>query len=74
VPNITPDPATGIGQWDQKDIVTLLKTGRTPDDAAVKGAMREAVQDGLKFLTDADRQAIAAYLLAQKPIAHKVGG
>jgi mono/diheme cytochrome c family protein len=74
VPNITPDPATGIGQWDQQDIVTLLKTGRTPDDAAVKGAMREAVQDGLKFLTDADRQAIAAYLLAQKPIAHKVGG
>ena len=36
--------------------------------------MREAVQDGLKFLTDADRQAIAAYLLAQKPIVHKVGG
>jgi hypothetical protein len=40
----------------------------------VKGAMREAVQDGLKFLTDADRQAIAHYLPAQKPIMHKIGG
>ncbi len=68
VPNITPDRATGIGDWDSDDIVTLLKTGRTPEQSAVKGAMREVVQDGLKFLTDADLQAIAAYLLAQKPL------
>jgi mono/diheme cytochrome c family protein len=74
VPNITPDRATGIGEWDADDIVTLLKTGRTPEQSAVKGAMREAVQDGLKFLTSADLQAIATYLLAQQPIAHKVGG
>jgi hypothetical protein len=31
--------------------------------------MREAVRDGLKFLTDADLQAIATYLQAQKPVA-----
>ncbi len=68
VPNITPDRATGIGDWDSDDIVTLLKTGRTPEQSAVKGAMHEVVQDGLKFLTDADLQAIAAYLLAQKPL------
>jgi mono/diheme cytochrome c family protein len=74
VPNITPDRATGIGAWDSQDIVEVLKTGRTPEESTVKGAMREAVQDGLKFLTDADRDAIAAYLLAQQPIAHKVGG
>jgi mono/diheme cytochrome c family protein len=69
VPNITPDRATGIGDWDSNDIVTLLKTGRTPEQGAVKGAMREAVRDGLKFLTDADLQAIATYLQAQKPVA-----
>ncbi len=74
VPNITPDPATGIGQWQEQDIVTLLATGRTPEESTVKGAMRETVQDGLKFLTDADRQAIAHFLLAQKPIMHKIGG
>jgi mono/diheme cytochrome c family protein len=68
VPNITPDRATGIGDWGSDDIVTLLRTGRTPEQSAVKGAMHEAVQDGLKFLTDADLQAIATYLLAQKPV------
>jgi mono/diheme cytochrome c family protein len=68
VPNITPDRATGIGDWGSDDIVTLLKTGRTPEESAVKGAMRETVQDGLRFLTDADLQAIAMYLLAQKPV------
>jgi mono/diheme cytochrome c family protein len=72
VPNITPDLMTGIGKWESEDIVRLLKTGRTPEDTTVKGAMREAVQDGLKFLTDADREAIAAYLLSQKPIPHKI--
>jgi len=73
VANITPDPATGIGQWESDDIVTLLKTGRTPEESSVKGAMHEAVEDGLRFLTDADLKSIAAYLLAQKPIVHKIG-
>src|SRR6201984_662803 len=31
VPNITPDHATGIGDWETDDIVTLLKTGKTPE-------------------------------------------
>ena len=73
VPNITPDRATGIGDWETDDVVTLLKTGRTPEQSSVKGAMREAVQDGLRFLTDADAHAIAVYLQAQKPMSHKVG-
>ena len=72
VPNITPDPATGIGKWEKEDVVELLKTGTTPEQSKVKGAMREAVQDGLKYLTDADRDAIADYLLALPPIAHTV--
>lgn len=68
VPNITPDLKAGIGDWDKDDIATLLKTGETPEHAQVKGAMHEAIEDGLKYLTDEDRQAIATYLLAQKPM------
>ncbi|MDB5360069.1 MAG: hypothetical protein JWO51_1366 [Rhodospirillales bacterium] len=68
VPNITPDEATGIGKWDRGDIATLLKTGMTPEESKVKGAMREAVEDGLKYLSDADRDAIAAYLLTLPPL------
>jgi mono/diheme cytochrome c family protein len=72
VPNITPDHKTGIGDWTKDDLVELLATGTTPEQSKVKGAMREAVQDGLKYLTDADRDAIADYLLALPPIAHTV--
>jgi mono/diheme cytochrome c family protein len=68
VPNITPEETTGIGRWDPVDITTLLKTGRTPEERKVGGAMREAVEDGLKYLTDADRDAIAAYLLTRPPV------
>ena len=74
VPNITPDPATGIGGWDKTDLVELLKTGSAPDGSEAKGAMREAIDDGLKFLSDTDLGAIAEYILSQKPIVHKVTG
>jgi mono/diheme cytochrome c family protein len=72
VPNITPDKATGIGQWEKADLVDLLHTGSTPEQSKVKGAMREVVEDGLKYLSDSDRQAIADYVFAQPPIVHEV--
>jgi hypothetical protein len=72
VPNITPDPRTGIGRWDRDDIVELLRTGTTPEQSKVKGAMREVIADGLKYLSDEDLTAIADYLLAQPPIVHEV--
>jgi len=72
VPNITPDPGTGIGKWEKNDVVELLKTGTTPEQSKVKGAMRETIQDGLKYLSDADLEAIADYLFAQPPIVHDV--
>jgi mono/diheme cytochrome c family protein len=72
VPNITPDPATGIGGWERSDLAELLKTRSAPDGSEVKGAMREAIEDGLKYLSPADRDAIADYVLSQKPIVHEV--
>jgi mono/diheme cytochrome c family protein len=62
VPNITPDNDTGIGTWTTDQIVTLLHTGKKPDGTQVTGAMAGVVQSGFKNLTDADVQAIAAYL------------
>jgi hypothetical protein len=72
VPNLTPDPVTGIGGWDKSDLTTLLKTGITPEQTKVKGAMREAIDDGIKDLSDADLDAIADYVLAQPPIVREV--
>ena len=72
VPNITPDPGTGIGKWEKSDVVELLRTGTTPEQSTVKGAMRETIQDGLKYLSEGDLEAIADYLFAQPAIVHDV--
>ena len=72
VPNITPDEETGIGGWSEGDIVQLLKIGFKPDFDDVQGTMAEAVEDGLKHLTDADLEAIAAYLRALAPIRNPI--
>ncbi len=67
VPNITPDPTTGIGNWTEADILEILKNGRTPDLEFVGGAMAEVVKSTAK-LTDDDRHAIAVYLKSLPPL------
>jgi len=67
VPNITPDPETGVGKWSVEDIVTLLKDGQTPDFDFVGGAMAEVVKNTAR-LTDADRGAIAVFLRSVPPV------
>jgi len=67
VPNITPDPTTGIGNWTEGDILEILKNGRTPDMESVGGAMAEVVKSTAK-LTDDDRRAIAVYLKSLPPL------
>ena len=69
VPNITPDADTGIGSWSAKDIVRVLRTGQLPDGDFVGSVMGEVV-NGTSKLTDADRQAIAVYLLSLPPVAN----
>ncbi|HZB62181.1 MAG TPA: cytochrome c [Microvirga sp.] len=65
VPNITPHP-TGIGGWTADDLTTLLKTGETPNFDTVGGPMGSVVANTAQ-LTDADRQAMAEYLLSLPP-------
>ena len=74
VPNITPDPDTGIGEWPTSDIVLLLKTGILPDGDVVGSVMGEVVDASTSRLTDEDRLAIAAYLRTVPPIRNRVGG
>jgi mono/diheme cytochrome c family protein len=63
VPNITPDKATGIGNWTEQQIATLLKTGVKPDGSHVKGLMAGIVgPPGFADLTNEDVTAIAAYV------------
>jgi mono/diheme cytochrome c family protein len=73
VPNITPDKETGIGNWSKSELVELFRTGTKPDFDNVQGSMKEAVEHGLKHLSEVDLEAIATYILAQQPIQNRIG-
>ena len=72
-PDITSDPVRGIGSWKPEEIVAYLKTGRLDGKARAAGGMAEAVTHSLSRLSDDDLQAIAAYLLTVRPVAHWAG-
>lgn len=71
VPNITPHK-TGIGSWSEADIVFLLRDGLKPTYDDVQGSMAEAIEDGLKSLSEDDLQAIAVYIKSVPPIDNAV--
>lgn len=75
VPNITPDPQTGL-TWSVEEIAEYLATGNKPDGDVAGGLMGEVIQGtlaGYKDLTREDRLAIAHYLKSVPPVRHKVG-
>jgi len=65
VPNITHHP-DGIESWTEADVAELLKSGFTPDFDAVGGSMAEVVQNTSR-LSDADRAAMATYIVSLPP-------
>jgi len=72
VPNITPDPETGIGKWPEGDILDLLNSGMLPDGDFAGGAMGEVIDDNTAKLTDGDRKAIIFYLKSVPAVSHLV--
>src|SRR3984885_9405800 len=67
--NITPDPATGIGNWTDDQIVDAIRNGKRPDGTTIGPPMPIAFYRGM---SDTDVHAIVAYLRAVKPISNKV--
>jgi mono/diheme cytochrome c family protein len=75
VPNITPDPDTGIGKWTVEDIAEYLGSGSKPDGDVAGGLMAEVIDGtlaGYKDLTKADRLAIAHYLKTVPPVRNRI--
>jgi mono/diheme cytochrome c family protein len=75
MPNITPDPDTGIGKWTVEEIADYLGTGNKPDGDVAGGLMGEVIDGtlaGYKDLSKADRTAIAQYLKTLPPIRNKI--
>ena len=70
-PNLTPDDATGLGRWSERDIVTAIRTGKRPDGRTLAPIMPWAA---LAELTESDASAIAVYLKSLPPVSNKVPG
>ena len=67
-PNITPDPETGIGRWNNTDIIRALRQGRRPNGTRIGGMPFELYRN----LSDRDALAIATYLQSLKPVKNRV--
>jgi mono/diheme cytochrome c family protein len=60
-PSLASSAEAGLGNWENAEIVQLLRTGVSPR-ATVFGPMAEVVAKSLQHLSDADVAAMAAYL------------
>ena len=68
-PNITPDKATGIGNWSAAEIKKSVIDGVRPNGVPLAPIMPS---DYYAILTPGDADAIVAYLQSLKPVSNKV--
>ena len=68
-PNITQDKATGIGDWTDAQIKTMLLTGKNPHGVQEAEVMPTAFYP---ILIPSDLDAIVAYLRTLTPVVNKV--
>lgn len=61
-PNLGTAKGNGLAGWSQQDLVDFLHTGRSAKGIAY-GPMAEVVHSSLQYLTRADVEAMATYLL-----------
>ena len=67
-PNLTPDRETGLGAWSAAEIIAAVRSGVRPDGRALAPVMPYHTY---AHLTDADAEALVAYLKSLKPIRNK---
>ncbi len=68
MPNITPHPRAGIGDWSVGDMVEYLDSGLMPDGDFDGAEMADVIENSTSKMTAADRRAIAIYLKSLPPI------
>lgn len=68
-PNITQDKETGIGNWTDAEIKTVMRTGIRPNGVHVAMIMPTGFYH---IMTDRDLDAVVAYLRTIKPVSNKV--
>jgi mono/diheme cytochrome c family protein len=67
--NLTPDRETGLGKWTGGQIIAAFRTGKTPEGRELSPVMP---YPALSHLTDADAQAIVAFLKSLPAVSNEV--
>lgn len=67
--NLTPDPATGIGDWTEDQFITAMRTGLKPEGTVMVPFMPWPSYSG--WDTD-DLRAVWLYLRSLDPVEHQV--
>ncbi|WDZ94107.1 cytochrome c [Herbaspirillum sp. WKF16] len=62
VPSLRNEHGGGLAGWSQADLVEFLRTGRNRH-AASFGAMNDVIEHSMQYMSDADLNAMAKYLL-----------
>jgi mono/diheme cytochrome c family protein len=70
-PNLTPDKATGLGDWTDAQVVAAIQTGARPDGRLLAPIMP---YHAFATLTKQDVEAIVAFLRSIPPVQNKVVG
>jgi mono/diheme cytochrome c family protein len=66
--NLTPDKETGLGKWTDGQIIAAFRTGKTPQGRELSPVMP---YPALSHLSDADAQAIVAFLKSLPAVSHE---
>jgi mono/diheme cytochrome c family protein len=67
--NITPDHASGIGEWSDTDLAHYLSMGHAVGRGTASGPMGEAVDASLRYLAPEDVAALVVYVRSVPAVA-----
>ena len=70
-PNLTPDKATGLGDWSDAQVVAAIQKGARPDGRLLASIMP---YHAFAALTKQDVEAIVAFLRSVPPVQNRVVG
>ncbi len=70
--NLTPDPATGSGNWTEELFIKMLRTGKFMGVDAGRPIMPPMPWQEIGKATDEDLKCIYAYLRTLRPISNRV--
>ena len=65
--NLRGNVGDGLGAWSTDDIVATMRTARNSQQTVIGAPMNDVVVHSTQYLSDADLQAIAAYLKTLAP-------